>query len=704
MSQPVLFAPFSSTVDAAFWHALSNQKIDLDGLNDSAREVVGQYKQGMGGGSCWLELGPNALRIDEETSGGYCRAKGTIKNCNTIEDFKRLDKNAFLTSSAESLWSAINSSGPLTDPSILAAFSLLCYADLKKYIFTYWFCFPVLHTEPTWLREEKVDTFSADEASFLREVVETWMDGLEPCQKGFWLMKMADYGGAPRWEIGKLEEWETFYKDTPEEERIVAFVDPSTQPLTPAWPARNLLIAVLAKYNVTRIKLLAYREQPGSSSGQSPTFVLDVSTTATRPPALPKHSGWERDTQNKLRPRRVDLGPMMDPHALASTAVDLNLKLMRWRIAPSLDLPTISATRCLLLGAGTLGCGVARTLLGWGVRKVTFVDSGRVSWSNPVRQSLFGFEDCKGGGRPKAERAAEAMNEIYPGVEATGLTLGVPMPGHPPTDVEKTRADWETLQRLFSEHDAIFLLMDSRESRWLPTLMGAAMNKIVINAALGFDSYVVMRHGEGVPAQIDTSVVEDSVAEEVEASATVPEGERLGCYFCNDVVAPVDSLSDRTLDQMCTVTRPGLASIASALAVELLVSITQHPQRTSAPAPPTASSMASRGSSVPSSTEGDPHPLGLIPHQVRGFLNNWTQLLIQGSAYDCCSACSPKIVNMYRDMGWEFVENALREPGWVEEVSGLKEVQRKAMQAMETMEWSEEEDEGEDEEGDGELV
>jgi ubiquitin-like modifier-activating enzyme ATG7 len=97
--------------------------------------------------------------------------------------------------------------------------------------------------------------------------------------------------------------------------------------------------------------------------------------------------------------------------------------------------------------------------------------------------------------------------------------MEVPMLGHPITDPAKTETDFKKLGQLIHEHDAIFLLMDTRESRWLPTVMGKAAGKIVLNAALGFDTYVVMRHGL-------------KVAEE--------GGQEFGCYFCNDVVAPAD--------------------------------------------------------------------------------------------------------------------------------------------------------------------
>jgi ubiquitin-like modifier-activating enzyme ATG7 len=56
------------------------------------------------------------------------------------------------------------------------------------------------------------------------------------------------------------------------------------------------------------------------------------------------------------------------------------------------------------------------------------------------------------------------------------------MPGHPipPELEEQTKNDVETLERLFDEHDVVFLLMDSRESRWLPTILGAAKGKVYI--------------------------------------------------------------------------------------------------------------------------------------------------------------------------------------------------------------------------------
>ena len=70
---------------------------------------------------------------------------------------------------------------------------------------------------------------------------------------------------------------------------------------------------------------------------------------------------------------------------LARDAVDLNIKLMKWRMLPNVDLELIKGTKCLLFGSGTLGCQLARNLSGWGVRHITFIDYGKVSYSNPVR-------------------------------------------------------------------------------------------------------------------------------------------------------------------------------------------------------------------------------------------------------------------------------------------------------------------------------
>lgn len=56
--------------------------------------------------------------------------------------------------------------------------------------------------------------------------------------------------------------------------------------------------------------------------------------------------------------------------------------------------------------------------------------------------------------------------------------------------------------------------------------------QLVLTAALGFDSFLVMRHGmreggTGTPQPAGTAIPRDSIP-----------GHMLGCYFCNDVVAP----------------------------------------------------------------------------------------------------------------------------------------------------------------------
>ncbi|XP_050876431.1 ubiquitin-like modifier-activating enzyme atg7 [Lathyrus oleraceus] len=221
------------------------------------------------------------------------------------------------------------------------------------------------------------------------------------------------------------------------------------------------------------------------------------------------------------------------------------------------------------------------SLQAWGVRKITLVDNGRVAMSNPLRQSLYTLDNCLNGGEFKATAAVESLKRIFPAVEAEGIVMAIPMPGHPVNSQEQENVldDCRRLRDLIDAHDAVFLLTDMRESRWLPTLLCANAIKITMTAALGFESFLVMRHGAGPFSSACDSSAETASSSSADLSVNDANGKhRLGCYFCNDVVAPTDSTSNRTLDQQCTVTRPGLAPIASALAVELLVGILHHPQ------------------------------------------------------------------------------------------------------------------------------
>lgn len=60
--------------------------------------------------------------------------------------------------------------------------------------------------------------------------------------------------------------------------------------------------------------------------------------------------------------------------------------------------------------------------------------------------------------------------------------MSIPMPGHPvnfsSVTLEQARKDVEQLEQLIESHDVVFLLMDTRESRWLPAVIAASKRKV----------------------------------------------------------------------------------------------------------------------------------------------------------------------------------------------------------------------------------
>ena len=111
------YATFTSDIELPFYTSLASHKINHDKLDDSARRVLGLYElnpKDSESASCRMQLHANALTGDElvcpgkksllrsslivihRVPAGFYRAEGMIKNVNTIEDYRALDKSAIL--------------------------------------------------------------------------------------------------------------------------------------------------------------------------------------------------------------------------------------------------------------------------------------------------------------------------------------------------------------------------------------------------------------------------------------------------------------------------------------------------------------------------------------------------------------------------------------------------------------------------------
>jgi len=662
----IKFYPLQSAVEPGFWHSLAKSKLEEFKLNEESRKIYGTFTITSASNSApaaFLNISWDALNTEHksEDAWNHARISGEMLLLNTIESFKQIDKSKWIQDQGAKIWSKFENGDFTSDPSVLTNFSVILFGDLKKFQFYYWFNFPSFSVRSDLqllscdlisaiVSEEMIDLLSTEAVKFRKNN-----------QHIYAVVLLKD----SRWQFYPLSEVNNLSDKLEDGHYFLAHFDACTAGEYPGWSLRNLVLA-MSSYKpdiLNKVQILCLRvviKEGKYKLGSS--LVLKVKCDGKITNTMPNVVGWEKNDKGQLGPRFVNMRSSMDPVKIAESSVDLNLKLMKWRLVPDLNLDCVAASKFLLLGSGTLGCGVARCLLGWGARNVTFVDNAKVSYSNPVRQSLFEFSDCIDGGKKKSKAAADKLKQIFPGVSSEGIDLTIPMPGHPISKQLESEAkgSFDTLKALIDDSDVIFLLMDSRESRWLPTVMTASCpDKILINAALGFDTFLVMRHGIRP---------EGRESSPVNMSCGLISGEDLGCYYCNDVVAPGDSLSDRTLDMQCTVTRPGVSAVAAALAVELAVSCLQHKDKGGAAALMPAGAVKNDDPTENESSEGI---LGVIPHSIRGSIHTYTQYLPATPAFPQCTACSKSVIQAYKTDGFELMRKVAENPKFLEDLTGL---------------------------------
>ena len=375
------FATLSSDIELPFYTSLASHKINHDKLDDSARRLLGLYEirsSDSPENSCRLQVHGNAL-INDAVPAGFCRAEGMIKNVNTIEEYRNLDKGAILSQAARTIWAAINDGTIYSCPSLLALFTAICFADLKKYKFTYLFAFPALHSDPPWRIAPSSEShlgldenghgasdiivhMTGEETAALVDAVQTWRYRVDARQHGFFLAKKRrassfagltgkaevmdeDTGledetscrpttpGTPgdklgfTWIVGSLIDYEHgFFADAPGEDRFVGFADPSTYPMYPGWMLRNLLVLIRRRWNLDRVQILCYRDTQ-TRRDDAKSFILpllleardSISPNILVSDNMPKVTGWERNNAGKVMSRIANLGEYMDPERYSNS-------------------------------------------------------------------------------------------------------------------------------------------------------------------------------------------------------------------------------------------------------------------------------------------------------------------------------------------------------------------------------------------------
>ncbi|RCN48058.1 ubiquitin--protein ligase, partial [Ancylostoma caninum] len=301
------FVPFSTFIDTTFWAELNRRKLHEWRLDETPRYISGSFSLfETVGECCWLSLGHESF---QQSGANVCN--GQLLLFNTLENFKGLDRKRLLRVEAQKIWDLIVSGEWLQYPDRLSTFIFTVYADLKKYQYYYWNCFPTL-CFPSNIRQEVVPIdVDGKPIHFYDE------------QKAHVFLLDSDGNCCPLRKLVEVSD--------PNEMKVV-YADPSPVRGRAGWPLRNLVAAVAyLKPSWNRCSFISLR---GGNHLEEFKISWEPSTVSDFPPTV----GWERTHEGRMVPQFADMRKQFDPKKLMEQSVGLNLSLIKWRLVPEMRL------------------------------------------------------------------------------------------------------------------------------------------------------------------------------------------------------------------------------------------------------------------------------------------------------------------------------------------------------------------------------
>ncbi|KAM0684141.1 Autophagy protein 7 [Mitosporidium daphniae] len=461
----------------SFWSSLHHLKLERFKLEEGPFPLWGFLD--VGKSHAFVKLDANSFlnkeqaNLDADAKHSSFAIPGHLLVSNTFSNYKSGSwKKSALSSVSKIVWEQMSiSSIQQGDPFYLLSFVLFVYADLKAFNYKYSYVFPAFfspkillnhslsHSTNFILNAHKVPIFFCATSSS-----DNKLEQQQPEPDLFTLHPLS-YSHSCEF-AKKCANFDSFFFGI-RNDVFIPFKKQASSFLL-SWPIRNYIILLYKLFRIKEFRILplyqsdlyevfhengAQKIKFHASANMNECFVhvsfsefpcTDFS--AKNPEDLFALTGWQTESNGLVKEFAVNFSDYCNPMDILKSSLSLNLNLMKWRVLPDLNLERLSSQRVLICGAGTLGCNIARALL-----------------------SLYSYSTTMGSSN-KAEMAAQSLTMIYPLVNSKGIVMNIPTLGQ----CTVSQNEIQELEAFVVDADVLFLVTDTRESRWLPSVLGGA--------------------------------------------------------------------------------------------------------------------------------------------------------------------------------------------------------------------------------------